>query len=55
MTRLICRMVGHRTVPVTKLIYPGGFSTFAVRDPNGDRLACRRCRRVLPNQPAKEN
>lgn len=49
-TRLICRLSGHQTVPVTKVVHPGGICTFAARDPNGDRLACRRCRHVLPKE-----
>lgn len=48
MTRLTCRVLGHQPRPVTKVTQPDGTCTYAKADPNGDRLACRRCRRVLP-------
>lgn len=50
MKHLMCRIVGHRTRPVTKVVNLDGTCTYAKPDPHGDRLACRRCRRVLPKE-----
>ena len=50
MIAVLCRLLGHQPRPVAKVVHPGGTCTYAVRDPNGDRLACRRCRRVLPKE-----
>ena len=50
MTSLICRVLGHNTRPVTKVVQTDGTCTYAKADPNGDRLGCHRCRRVLPKE-----
>lgn len=56
MRNLWCRIVGHRTIAVREVgvaarpngMLPSldGYMTYAP-DPEGDRLACQRCRRVL--------
>ena len=44
MKNVVCSIKGHVKVSVRQ--FPDG--RYA-RDDNGDRVACRRCRKVLPN------